>query len=240
MIARYDLSARIVSFDFSSWLVMAAAKGATKIVFANLDRIRSKKWPRDIAIKRFESILWPMPALLGLETSISDTGGEEMPFSTDPSALVAWVKSGKTFPRYRSVLPAGTERYTVTLRKDWRLPGFNSNEVAWRRFAEQIGARVIEDYDVDQLPLHERFALYAGAVMNFGTVTGPTHLVTLSHHPAMIFRANHHAHGFSGVGIANGGNYPWALPGQCLIWEDDSFEVITRNYKERLCVTTNC
>lgn len=231
MIARYDLAERIVSFDFSSWLVMAAAKGVTEIAFANLDRIRARKWPAAIATERFKSILWPMPALLGLACRIDDKAGEEMDFETDPSVLISFVRAGNLFPRYRTLLPPGKERYTVTIRRDWRLPAFNSNAEALIAFAKEIGGRVIDDYDVERLPLHERFALYAGAEMNFGTVTGPMHLITLSNHPAMIFKANVLADALKKNGIGFGGNYPWALPGQSLVWESDDLAVLRRHFK---------
>lgn len=232
MRARYDCAKRILSFDASSWMVMAAAHGATEIVFANVESPSSNKWPLPIAKERVRSILLPLPELLGLPSSIDDTAGEELEFSTDPLALINWARSGKSFPRYRSVFPPGNRKYTVTLRRDWRVPVFNSNESAWRTFAEEIGALVIEDYDVHQIPLHERFALYAGATMNFGTVTGPMHLITLSEHPAMIFKASILAEAFVKRGIAFGENYPWALPQHHLIWANDKLKALRHHFAE--------
>jgi hypothetical protein len=235
MKVRYDLAERIVSFDFSSWLYIAAAKGASEIVFANAHRIKENKWPYHVARRRFESILLPMPALIGLKASVGDDDGVEMDHSTDPSDLVRWVyrriRKGYALHRYRTVLPPGRERYTVTLRNDWRLPQFNSNSEAWLEFASEIGAKVIGDYDDAPLHLHERFALYAGAEMNFGTVSGPMHLITLSRHPAMIFKANVLGAALRKAGIEDGRNYPWAVTGQNLVWEDDDLESIRRNFK---------
>lgn len=227
---RYDLARRIVSFDFSSWLVLAVAKGATGVVFANRHSIKTSKWPKEIAEQRFESILWPMPEMLGVGKSLDDVAGEDVDFETDPSALITWVRQGNAIPRFKSMLPARQKRYTVTLRRDWRLPQHNSNEPAWRAFAAEIGAQVIEDFDVDQMPLHERFALYAGAEMNFGTVTGPTHMATLSEYPMMMFKANVLAGSFQKCGMAFGEQYPWVLPQHRLIWEDDTLDNIRKQF----------
>lgn len=232
MKARWDCSQRIASFDASTWIVLAAARGATEIVFANVDNPSTKKWPLPIVKERLRSIVFPLPALLGLESSFDDTVGEEMEFETDPLELINWVRAGNSFPRYRSVLPPGKHHYTVTLRRDWRVPVFNSNEIAWRSFAEEIGALVIEDYDVNPIHLHERFALYAGAEQNFGTVTGPMHLITLSDHPAMIFKANILAEAFIKRGIEFGENYPWALANQQLIWANDKLKALRHHYNE--------
>lgn len=225
MIARYDLSDDIASFDYYSWQALAVAKGCTEIVFC-IDRVKETKWPADVVLRRFESIIKPGPALLGIPWRMGSDG--ERVHHPSMISLVEWVRAGNDFPRLKSVLPPGKECFTITMRRDARLPHFNSNEAAWRTFAQEIGARVIEDYDDQPLSLHERFALYAGAEMNFGVVTGPMHLIVCSDHPMMMFNCSALAEPYRKCGMEFGEQYPWARPNQMAIWEPDSLDVLRR------------
>lgn len=227
MIARYSLAEDIASFDFYSWLVMAAAKGATEIRFG-LVNVKTTKWSESTVRQRFETIIAPGPALLGLKSSVG-SGGERM-HAPHMRELVAFCRAGNDFPRLRSVKPAGNARYTVTLRNDRRIPQRNSNYGAWRQFAVEIGAHVIEDYEDAPIHLHDRMALYAGAEINFGIPNGPMHLVALSDYPMMMFDCQKAAGGFESSGIAFGTQTPWARGNQRLIWEPDDLEVLRKYF----------
>jgi hypothetical protein len=124
----------------------------------------------------------------------------------------------------------GDVRYTVTLREEPRLPWRNSNGAAWRAFAAEIGALVIEDHQVNPIGLHTRAALYAGAEMNFFVVNGPMHVCSLMGAPLLCFGANKCEGGLGRTGIAWGENYPWHGPDQRLIWEDDTLENLRRHF----------
>lgn len=225
MIARYDLALNTASFDFFTWLVLAAAKGATEIVFGTAT-VKKGRWPEGVIRKRFHSIMEPGPELLGIPHRFGDDG--VIPHGPNLRYLVDWCREGKSFPRLRSVRPAGGAEYTVTLRNNPHIPQRNSNEKAWREFADEIGAVVIPDYDDQPMHLHERMALYAGAKMNFGMVNGPMHLCSLAGYPVMMFGANEAVHAYSICGIPEGGNFPWASDGQHLIWEPDAPENIRK------------
>lgn len=227
--ARYDLAEDIASFDFFSWLVMVAAKGASEIVFG-VDRVKTTKWPLDVVKRRFESIIAPGPALLGLPSRTGDDGERMM--HPHMRELVEFVRQGNTFPRLSSVLPPAYVRYTVTLRRDRRIPERNSNEIAWRKFAAEIGALVIEDYEVKPIGLHERMALYAGAEQNFGVPNGPLHLALLSDHPVMMFDCQKSAGGYAKCGMEFGSQCPWSGPHQRLIWEPDDLQVLRKHFAE--------
>lgn len=226
MKALYSLSTKIACFDFYAWLVMQAAYGATEIVFDKANP-KTAKWPRDVVLRRFESILWPGPLLLGLKCSIGTVGVQLAPYHQRD--LIRLSRAGVQFPRLKSVLPPGKERYTVTLRNTGRSPDRNSNEAEWRKFAAEIGAHVIPDYDDYPIPLYERMALYAGAEMNFFCANGPSILCFLSEYPAMLFDAQNST--LTSSGLPLGEKYPFCLPQHFMVYEPPTMEAVHRHFE---------
>lgn len=226
MKALYELRRKIAGFDFFPWLVMQAQAGASEIVF-DTSRPNTGKWPLETVMRRFESILRPGPALLGLPYSMGTEGSQLAPYHQ--SDLVRLSYAGVRFPRLKSVLPAGTERYTVTLRRTQRAEGRNSREADWMCFAREIGARVIPDYDDVPIHLHERMALYAGAEMNFFVTNGPVMLAFLSEYPAMGFDVQNSP--MTKFGVPFGQPYPFLLPQHRQIYEPDELPVIRKHFE---------
>lgn len=227
MKALYDLGRMIAGFDFFPWMVMQAQAGASHIVF-DRSRPSTGKWPRDTVLRRFDSILWPGPALLGLPCSLGKEGEQLAPYHQRD--LVRLAYEGVKFPRLKSVLPPGTERYTVTLRKTQRSEGRNSREADWRQFAAEIGARVIPDYDVEPIGLHDRMALYAGAEMNFFVTNGPVMLGFLSEYPAMGFDVQNSP--MTKFGVPFGEQYPFLMPDRHRqIYEPDEYPVLIKHFE---------
>jgi hypothetical protein len=231
MRALYDLSRYLTSFNFYEWLVQAEADGATSVLF-DVRRIRQDKWPAHIAHERFLSICKPGPALIGLPYEIGtiDPVGARDFGAPGGARLVKFCKSGRTFKRLRTVKPAGSERYTVTLRRTQRAPGRNSNEAVWRDFARGIGARVIPDYEDEPIHMHDRMALYAGAEMNFFCSNGPGILCSLSEYPCMMFNTHHARESLIGDGMKEGEQYPWMLANQRAIWEEATGASLMRHF----------
>lgn len=228
MKARYSLSTKIAGFDFFPWLVMARAHGATEVVF-DTRRPTTSKWPIETVRQRFDSILAPGCALLGMPYSIGTDGRDDIaPYHQRD--LVRLVREGMQVPRLKSVLPPGNARYTVTLRRTQRSPGRNSRELNWQAFAREIGAHVIPDYEDRPIHLHERMALYAGAEQNFFVTNGPVMLCFLSEYPAMGFCVNESP--MTGFGVPFGEKYPFCLPQHHQIYETDELDVIRRNFEE--------
>ena len=233
-VALYDLGRYLTSFNFYEWLVQAQADGATSVLF-DARRIREDKWPRNIALERFRSICEPGPALIDLGHAVIFDGAAPVRGARDfgepgGARLVAFYKSGRRFKRLCTVKPAGTERYTVTLRRTQRAPGRNSNESIWRDFAAKIGARVIPDYEDEPIHLHDRMALYAGAEMNFFCSNGPGILCSLSEYPCMMFNTHHARESLIGDGMREGDQYPWMLANQRAIWEEATVESLSRHF----------
>lgn len=228
MRALYDLGRYLTSFNFFEWLVQAEANGATKVIF-DIRNLRGDKWPLQIARRRFESICLPGPALIGLTHEVFDrsttleTEAQELA-KPGGKPLVDFWRSGRRFKRLKTVRPPVKVRYTVTLRKTQRAPGRDSNELIWRTFATEIGAWLLEDYEVQPIHLHERMALYAGAEMNFFVSNGPGILCSMSEYPCMMFNTHHAAGSLKGDGIGYGEQYPWMLVNQRSIWEESTLE----------------
>jgi hypothetical protein len=239
MRALYSLSRSIASFDFYSWLVMAKARGATEIVIDTANP-RTSKWDLETVLRRISSIILPGPAFAGLRCSIGNEGG----YFGEPnmSHLVQFCRDGHQFERLQAPQKRrGGPRYTVTLRRTARRPERNSNETAWRAFADEIGALIFEDFDVAPVPLKERMALYAGAEMNFGVTNGPMHLCSLTPYPMMMFACDKAAGAFANCGIGFGEQYPWASPDQRLVWEGDELSIMRRIFEEwRHCRRESC
>jgi hypothetical protein len=227
MIARYDLLYDLNGFDFYQWLPVAVARGATEIVFGTKGH-RESIWPADVLRKRFETIIAPGPALIGLPCREGDDG--ERVGSCKLKDFVAFVRHNK-FPRLRSVLPPSPARYTITLRhQERKSPYRNSNEAAWRTFADEIGAVVIEDFDVKPIHLHERMALYAGAEMNFGVACGPTFLCSVTEYPCMIFNWGCQRKFHAKVGLRYGEQMPWFGKDQIAVWGSDDLATIRSSF----------
>lgn len=202
---------------------MQKAGGAEAVAFDTTRLTHSKFTPEQIRA-RYESILKPGPALLGMDSWEGTEGIQYGPYNQPE--LCDLVKAGLEIPRLKSVLPPGNERYTVTLRRTHRWPNRNSREDDWRVFAAEIGARVIEDYDVEPIHLHERMALYAGAEMNFFVTNGPVMLCFMSEYPAMGFDVQNSPP----AGFSFGESYPFLLPQHKQIWEPDTLENIRRHF----------
>ena len=227
--ATYRLSKDIASFEFFNWLVMVKAGGATEIVFDTANP-KTNKFPLDVTMERFRSIIEPGPALAGLP---SRHGSDASSLSATASQLLPWVKSGNVFERLITVKPVAECSCTVTIRDNSQAKARDSNRDAWERFAEEIGATVIDDYRIDPIHLHDRVALYAGAKMNFGVCNGPTHLITQTPYPVMMFVNTESARRNTiRWGSQPGENLPWMLSNQRLIWQEDSFDNLRRIFDE--------
>ncbi len=227
MIFRYDLSRQIAGYDFFHWLIYVQMMGATGIVI-DTSNVRASKWSMHTTMRRVKSIILPGPALAGLPCRLGRDG------KTCDGYLRAFLdlaKARPTFRRLKSVLPAGKDRYTVTIRNTERATHRNSNEQAWRTFAADIGARVIEDYEVQPIELHELMAIYAGAEMNFGVSNGPVTLGLLSEYPMMAFDFAKSARALENIGgMKFGDQLPWATKDQFQIWEADDLDVIRKHF----------
>lgn len=228
----YDLSTELLSFDFYGWLVRVKALGATSITFDTAPR-PIKPWPPEVFRERFNSIVAPGPALAGLPSCEGIHGMRLNPGCSRLGHLV-YAATTMKLPRLKSVLPPANTRYTVTLRQQSRKSAFrNSNEPAWRKFADEINALVIEDYDVKPIGLHERMALYAGAEMNFGVSNGPMVMCELSPYPCMSFawgRGSDQLEVMRKYGMPHGSNAPWCGHNQFRFWEPDDIDTIRRAF----------
>lgn len=213
-----DLANIPANFNFLEFLLCAATHGADHIV---LDESGGyKKFKGDALKERMTSIIEPSCALAGCGFSYSSKGKCEGPrFGYHVSLLLKTYADFGKIVKLSSVLPAGSEEFTVTLRSYERHPERNSGG-DWRKFAKDIGAMLIEDYSVGKMPLHKRMALYAGARMNYFVVNGPCSLALFSDYPYTVFMKNinvdyHLRHGWYRTQL------PWARGPQKCVWDKE-------------------
>jgi len=232
MIAKYDFAFRLSTYDFVNWLAHVKVLGATEIVFQTYP-MRSTKWPVKEAMARFENYIKPMPSLFDLPYR-EGTDGDGKIGSTQVYDLQADLERlGVELPRMRAPMGVGGPyRYTVTIRETFHNPFKNSDRALWHRFAKEIGAHVIEDTSRTSITLYERCCLYAGAHMNFGVPNGPLCMLYYTPWPFRIFADPVvSAKSYGGHRIKIGGQVPWLLPDQRIVWEKATFDNLMAEFE---------
>jgi len=225
--AIYDLARYPVNFNFIEFLVASASLGAKYILLDHSKGVRPK-YSMEETMQRLHSIIEPACALAGCtyEYGSGIGGGSGLDVGYHLSAVLE-VYRHMPIKKLTSVLPAKTNKYTVTLRNSDRYAERNGNEKAWLDFAERIGATVIPDYTDNPIHLHDRMAYYAGAKMNYFVGNGPASLCLFSDYPYTVFMSNVddaycQKHGFWLKQL------PWANNRQKLVWAQDTEENINR------------
>lgn len=149
---------------------------------------------------------------------------------------------------------------TITLREAEEWPHRNSNIEAWLKFAGDLkarGERVVfvrdtamawqppidgfEDCPLASTDLHARMALYQLARMNYFVANGPTLLAIYGYANYRIFlNLQPDGHAFlsdtpsfwrNKVGVEPGGQFPWALHNQRIVWSPDTYEAISSEWE---------
>lgn len=230
MKAYYDLSKKPATFNFIAWLCHAKTLGATEVVFDVSKGFQKKKFPEAVARQMYENVLQPACELWGLPFS-EGVDGDFSPSYFHQDVIQTYCRIGRIEKPYSVV---GPYDYTVTIRDSIRNQHRNSNRDAWLRFAEEIGAHVIEDAYKKPLSLRDRFAYY-GSRMNFFCSNGPGELCFYSDLPYTFFspssaNATVHEVGFQ---------FPWRNENQVIVWAEDNLENIRDSFEKRLrCVVT--
>ncbi len=229
-IACFQLKHQSASFEYFLWLVLVQAMGATKIVI-DIDGMKLKWFSRKLTEERINNILLPGSAFAGIYSKIGRYTSDMI--TARAPDLFPWVRSGKTFKRLQTIKPLKIVDYTVTLRRQVMVPSRNSNEEAWREFAKEIGATIIEEYAVEPIDIHDRMALYAGAKMNFGVCNGPVSILSLTKYPMTMFvPKGSSSSSMVKAGVPLGGSFPWALPNQRCIWKQDDLKDLRETFSE--------
>jgi hypothetical protein len=217
-----------------NWIAHVKVLGATEIVFQTYP-MRSTKWPVKEAMARFENYIKPMPFLFDLPCR-EGTDGDGKIGSTQVYDLQADLERlGVPLPRMRTPLHVGGPRteYTVTIRETFHNPFKNSDRALWHRFAEAIGAYVIEDTTRTPITLYERVGRYAAARMNFGVPNGPMAMLYYTPWPFRIFADPLvNAKSYGGHRIKIGDQVPWLLPDQRIVWEKATLDNLMREFEQ--------
>lgn len=219
----YDLKKRPVSWDFITFAISARELGYRHIVFRNMRG--NKTLQTQQVIDRVHNIMIPAIKMLGGMAYSMDGDGDERVASHE------YYYMRPDFERMMSPRKAEVE-HTVTIRDVPYAAQRNSDRNLWTRFAKQIGALLIEEYDRVPISFEDRLAYYAGARMNWGVTNGPLSAMFLTPYPISMFcdeRLDRKC--FAGHGILPGGQVQFSLPHQNLIWGAINYDNLMRHYE---------
>lgn len=231
--SRYVLGHMPWTWDYFVFVITSQAKGAERIVIQT-EGARATKFPWEECQRRLNSYLRPGPMLAGMPPATIGRDGDVMgsiiqthiPADfrrlTVPTDCIEWDAH------------QGMAKFTVTIRDTAHNPQKNSDEEVWRTFAREIGAHVIEDHRVRPIGLLERFAIYAGAKMNYGVPNGPTYTTYFTPYPMCLFADPVTTRkSFSGHGVAPGDKLPFPLlDNQALVWEKPTLEGLLKWHRD--------
>lgn len=146
-------------------------------------------------------------------------------------------------------------RVTITIRESRIKPLRNSNIGEWIKAAEQLkdmGYSVLfvpdtdnmqefggfERYPKASLDPAVRLALYSKSILNLGINNGPMAMCMYSKLPYVVFMRRDEAFPeaseafFKAQGLPIGSQFPWAVKGQQVVWEQDKAESIINHVKQ--------
>jgi hypothetical protein len=225
----YDLAKDLVTWDFVTWAVNVRELGYQHIAFQTkgIPAYGRKFITAQQVIERLHAIFIPAAKMLGLEYSIDERNGARHIGSSHYYDLRPDFKRMES-PRI------STHPRTVTIRDVSYKQHRNSRRDVWLEFARRIGARIIEEYGQVPISFEDRFALYAGAQMNWGVTNGPLAAAFLTPYPIRMFCADKlDRKGMSGHHILPGGQIQFSLPHQSLVWvEAITLEVLMKDYEQ--------
>lgn len=217
-------------------------------------RARLTDWPSERLFPRDGDIDLPHPSSEGwIKEAIAGRSAQSMPFFRASESARDYVM------RWLAAKGASGRAVSITLRCYNYMPARNSNLEAWTRFAHHLAARgyaplFVPDTDslaeglppgIEDFPcmteaawnVNLRLALYENCVVNLGINNGP----------ATLFLADDLARGLMfkmvtpGVpqaelallrrrGLDVGSQLPFCGPMRRCVWDDDTFDVIKREF----------
>lgn len=227
MEAVYRLNKSPANFNFVEFLVAAKTLGATEIVFDDTNGYRNK-YSDDETKLRMKSILEPACALAEISFRYgSPKTGDAIDCGYGLKAPVKAYKKMGWIYKLKSLKTPKKCKATVTLRNQKTNEHRNSDRAAWLRFAKEVDAVVIEDYDDEPIHLHKRMALYAGAEMNYFHANGTSCLCFFSDYPytAIIPRVESDVFDQTKNPL---GKFPWSTDKQRVWVMPDSWEFLSK------------
>lgn len=250
----YDFIAWLVNAEMTR--VRENAPGPLKVHFYHGDRPLGDALQTQQRTQMFHNVMRPVLGLVGGVESNEAIGGRILESFSFQSAIDGY-KNGERVPRFSAgeghKVPGAV---TITLRETNTTPHRNSNREQWLKFAEWLsdrGERVVFIPDTNKseqigrfatdreaaADLHKRMRLYEAAKCNLFVSNGPATLALFTDVPWMIFnRASDDDPAFHNTargwkvfaGIEPGEQWPWCRPDQRIVWEDDTFEVLKREW----------
>jgi len=237
MFARYDLSKYPACFNFLEFLGAAKTYGASHVDFVTANGIINK-YDLEQTQERIETILLPCCRIFGVEYSFDTFNTVSDGLMIDPnyhvSALLSAHAINGTIGKV-DLYPYSPIKgnYSITLRNSKRFPFRNSNILAWEKFANQIGARIIPDYDDDKtISLIQKTEIWSKSQLNFFVNNGPAMVAYLSNYNYMSFFKWHHVEYHNYHGFPEGSQFPWAHNRQEIIWKNDDYDTLMYHFEK--------
>lgn len=219
-----------MTFDFATFLVCAKTLGADHVHFRYEGEIQTKKFPEDVAWKRFENIHKPLCELAGMTYTIGPGGGGITPAYHYGTVEALYRELGHI---WKFPMLEGPKGYsTVTMRQSFRNQHRNSSP-AWIDFIKSLDGEVVvlHECEDEPIPVVDRMRLYANADMNYGVSNGPVALCHFSEAPYVTFNMQggpqDTAH-LAKTGFPVGSQFGFRNKRQTLVWEPDTLEVLNR------------
>lgn len=237
----YNLEHQPTTFDFVTWLVLATSLGCKSVRFTHIDRIQTWKYPKEIALKRFENILEPFCDLMKIPYSI----GENVEGFTCGHHYGQINKYAHKYGIKKIPLNDDYKGHvTVTIRDSIRFKSRDSNRQVWKEVIDHLEKTekvvVIEDCESKPLAVAERMRLYSGAKMNLSVSNGPAALCHFSDAPYLTFNMIPPGDGGKLLldhmrigGFPENSQFCFKTEKQELVWKPDTLETIINSY-ERL------
>ena len=229
MIACYDLATKPCSFDFLTFLCIVRTHGAEHIRFGFNGNFKPKDY--DNPKQRFDSIMAPACEMVGIPYSVGPKEGRE--FSHFIGELISTYKKLGKISKYGKPNPGNY--VTVTLRNSRK--EYRNSSPDWLKFAGEIDALVIPDYEDTKIGLEDRLRIYENARLNMFVNNGPAMLCIASDMPYAILKyANKggatNDEWLASQGLPRDSQYPFASAHQRIFWGSDTYQEIWSAYEE--------
>lgn len=237
----YCLETKPSQWNFCNFLVAAKTLGFDRIKFVNYHKIQIKKYinnplkidPKTIAINRFKNIVLPLCDLANISYFFGYAHSDDKSLGCDLGVIYK-IFEEKNFIWRFNPLKEKEDYVTITIRDSIRNK-FRDSHPDWRLFIKQFkNVIILEDRELNPITVMERLSLYSGAKMNYGVMGGATAILLYTTLPYKLWvgtaiKDKGTFEEIKSAGANINSNFPFSLPNQYLIWEEDNIESLIKN-----------
>src|SRR5690349_10134422 len=239
--AVYDLARHSPSFDFLTFIQGAFQAGAEGIWFKRgyqAGPYGGEEGQR----KRVKTICFPICHMYRMPYALASHAPPSV-FDECGICVQKTLKSVRPLEAGQAALDRANDRFrgrrpiVVSIRHCTYQPERDSSP-AWRRWAADHDAEIVEDWFDDPIPLEDRVACYQLASMNIGVSAGVQAINIYSYRPYLILKylveevKASSTRYFKRMGWKPGEQMPWATKYQNIVWNNkDDYATIEVEYR---------